>query len=294
MTPLYLAMSDKLTPARVKNAKAKVVEPYFGYLNKTYCKRCNNWSGYGVTTDPKRQPNSEALNMLRHTFPDEQGVRAQIHAMIAAERQKKHAQMMQLLSKLPTERRLPLTKENYLLYFGDTTGQTNAICGGGLRPTLLGLKREYDTFDLTFRQHAGEKWRVLYDPNDLGEVLAVNEDGTLRYMLTEKYVQPMALADRTAGDALELQKVHDFNDRLEEHVTDRLAETFHTTEELIKDNPRLGNVLNWLCLCDSRGQHKLPRERKRLGIEDAKAVEVTAPTPAPTPKQEEVNDYSIF
>ena len=52
--------------------------------------------------------------------------------------------------------------------------------------------------------------------------------------------------------------------------------------------------LNWLCLCDSRGQHKLPRERKRLGIEDAKAVEVTAPTPAPTPKQEEVNDYSIF
>ena len=289
-----LAMSDKLTPARVKNAKAKVVEPYFGYLNKTYCKRCNNWSGYGVTTDPKRQPNSEALNMLRHTFPDEQGVRAQIHAMIAAERQKKHAQMMQLLSKLPTERRLPLTKENYLLYFGDTTGQTNAICGGGLRPTLLGLKREYDTFDLTFRQHAGEKWRVLYDPNDLGEVLAVNEDGTLRYMLTEKYVQPMALADRTAGDALELQKVHDFNDRLEEHVTDRLAETFHTTEELIKDNPRLGNVLNRFCLCDSRGQHKLPRERKRLGIEDAKAVEVTAPTPAHTPKQEEVNDYSIF
>lgn len=294
MTPLYLAMSDKLTPARVKNAKAKVVEPYFGYLNKTYCKRCNNWSGYGVTTDPKRQPNSEALNMLRHTFPDEQGVRAQIHAMIAAERKKKHAQMMELLSKLPAERRLPLTKENYLLYFGDTTGQTNAICGGGLRPTLLGLKREYDTFDLTFRQHAGEKWRVLYDPNDLGEVLAVNEDGTLRYMLTEKYVQPMALADRTAGDALELQKVHDFNDRLEEHVTDRLAETFHTTEELIKDNPRLGNVLNRFCLCDSRGQHKLPRERKRLGIEDAKAVEVTAPTPAPTPKQEEVNDYSIF
>lgn len=296
MTPLYLAMSDKLTPARVKNAKAKVVEPYFGYLNKTYCKRCNNWSGYGVTTDPKRQPNSEALNMLRHTFPDEQGVRAQIHAMIAAERQKKHAQMMQLLSKLPTERRLPLTKENYLLYFGDTTGQTNAICGGGLRPTLLGLKREYDTFDLTFRQHAGEKWRVLYDPNDLGEVLAINEDGTLRYMLTEKYVQPMALADRTAGDALELQKVHDFNDRLEEHVTGELARTWEICEELGRKDPRVANELNRWCLCDSRGQHKNQREAKRLELESGKAiaVEVTAPTPAPTPKQEEVNDYSIF
>jgi hypothetical protein len=82
MTPLYLAMSDKLTPARVKNAKAKVVEPYFGYLNKTYCKRCNNWSGYGVTTDPKRQPNSEALNILLVYFPT---FRLTVRAMVSTE-----------------------------------------------------------------------------------------------------------------------------------------------------------------------------------------------------------------
>ena len=300
MTPLYLAMSDKLTPARVKNAKAKVVEPYFGYLNKTYCKRCNNWSGYGVTTDPKRQPNSEALNMLRHTFPDEEGVRAQIHAMMAAERTKKHEKMMQLLGKLPAERRLKLSKESYLLYFGDTTGQTNALCGGGLRPTLLGEKREYDTFDLTFRKHAGERWTVLYDPEDLTEVLAVNQDGTLRYMLQEKYVQPMALADRTEGDLKELQKVQKFNERLEAHVTDKLSEAYQLTEELIKDNPRVGNILNRFCLCDSRGQHKLPREQKRLGIEvEAGAASEQAEEPSTVKTEsghsrEEIEDYSIF
>ena len=300
MTPLYLAMSDKLTPARVKNAKAKVVEPYFGYLNKTYCKRCNNWSGYGVTTDPKRQPNSEALNMLRHTFPDEEGVRAQIHAMMAAERTKKHEKMMQMLGKLPAERRLKLSKESYLLYFGDTTGQTNALCGGGLRPTLLGEKREYDTFDLTFRKHAGERWTVLYDPEDLTEVLAVNQDGTLRYMLQEKYVQPMALADRTEGDVKELQKVQEFNERLEAHVTDKLSEAYQLTEELIKDNPRVGNILNRFCLCDSRGQHKLPREQKRLGIE-AEAVATSEQAEEPSTvktesghSREEIEDYSIF
>ena len=137
---------------------------------------------------------------------------------------------------------------------------------------------------------------MLYDPNDLGEVLAVNEDGTLRYMLTEKYVQPMALADRTAGDALELQKVHDFNDRLEEHVTGELARTWEICEELGRKDPRVANELNRWCLCDSRGQHKNQREAKRLELESGKsiAVEVTAPTPTPTPKQEEVNDYSIF
>ena len=99
----------------------------------------------------------------------------------------------------------------------------------------------------------------------------------------------MALADRKEGDAAELQKVHDFNDQLEAHVTDKLAEAYELTEELIKDNPRVGNVLNRFCLCDSRGQHKLPREKKRLGIEDTKAVEVK-----PTPRNEEKNDYSIF
>lgn len=287
MTPLYKVMSGKLTPARVKNAKAKPVEAYFNYLNREYCQRCNNWSGFGITTDPKKQPNSEALNLVRHSFPDFEGVKEQIGAMIATERQRKHAEFMGYIEKLPAERTLPLSKENYLLYYGSTTGNTNAICGGGLRPTLLGVKREYDTFDISFREHAGEKWTVLFDPDDMGEVLAVNESGTLRYMLQEKYVQPMALADRREGDAEQLQKVFDYNDRLEQYVTDQLADSSKRVEQLIQDNPQLGNVLTRFCLVDSRGQHKLPREQKRLGISEATRPAAQAATV-------EKDDYSIF
>ncbi len=287
MTPLYKIMGDKLTPARVKNAKAKPVEAYFNYLNREYCQRCNNWSGYGITTDPKKQPNSEALNLVRHSFPDFEGVKEQIGAMIATERQRKHAEFMGYIEKLPAERTLPLSKENYLLYYGSTTGNTNAICGGGLRPTLLGVKHEYDTFDISFREHAGEKWTVLFDPDDMGEVLAVNESGTLRYMLQEKYVQPMALADRREGDAEQLQKVFDYNDRLEQYVTDQLADSSKRVEQLIQDNPQLGNVLTRFCLVDSRGQHKLPREQKRLGISEATRPAAQAATV-------ETDDYSIF
>lgn len=82
MTPLYNVMGDKLTSARVKNAKTKPVEPYFKELNKKYCQMFNNWSGFGVTRDPKRQPNAEALNKMRHSFPDEVGVREQITRII--------------------------------------------------------------------------------------------------------------------------------------------------------------------------------------------------------------------
>ena len=264
MTELYKIMGAKLTPARVKNAKAKVVEPYFGYLNKTYCKRFNNWSGFGVTTDPKNQPNSEALNLMRHGFPDEEGVRMQIAGIIAMERAKKKEEMMKMIAQMKPEHRLPLSKENYLMYFGATTGLTNAIEGCGLRPTLLGQKRNYDCFDLTFREHAGEKWTVKFDPEDLGEVLAVNEDGSRRYMLTEKYVQPMALAERKEGDMEALQAVRDYNKALEASVADRLAESFEKTEQLISDNPQLQNILGRLLIVDSEGQHKLPKAQKRL------------------------------
>jgi hypothetical protein len=264
MTELYKIMGAKLTPARVKNAKAKVVEPYFGYLNKTYCKRFNNWSGFGVTTDPKNQPNSEALNLMRHGFPDEEGVRMQIAGIIAMERAKKKEEMMKMIAQMKPEHRLPLSKENYLMYFGATTGLTNAIEGCGLRPTLLGQKRNYDCFDLTFREHAGEKWTVKFDPEDLSEVLAVNEDGSRRYMLTEKYVQPMALAERKEGDMEALQAVRDYNKALEASVADRLAESFEKTEQLISDNPQLQNILGRLLIVDSEGQHKLPKAQKRL------------------------------
>ncbi len=299
MTDLYNIMARHVTPARVHNAKSKPVEPYFGYLNKTYCQKFDNWSGYGITTDPKKQPNSEALNQLRHMFPDEQGVREQIHQIMAYERASKHAQFMQLLTNLGEDNRLPLSKENYLLYFGATTGLTNALEGCGLRPTLLGVKRDYDCWDVSFREHAGEKWQVRFDPNDLTEVLAVNEDGSRRYMLREKYVQPMALADRREGDAEQLAAVQSFNKQLETHVTEQLAVAYETVDKMISDTDRqAAMLLGRLLLTDSHGQHKLPAAKERLSAATIDRVnyETVEPTPAmPIGWQNEAPDnYEIF
>lgn len=297
MADLYQVMGEKVTPARVKNAKAKVVEPYFGYLNKTYCKKFANWSGYGVTTDPKRQPNAEAINMHRHSFPDEAACRQQIHMMMAVEREKKREELLRLMEQLPAERRLPLSKEQYLLHFGATTGQTNAIEGSGLRPTLLGLRRDYDCWDPTFREHAAEKWTVRYDPDDLTEVLAVNADGTRRYMLAEKYVQPMALADRSAGDAAALERVQDFNRRLEQSVSDRLALTRERTLAIAADAPQVEDILSRLLITDSRGQHKLPKARARLSAAQMAEVEVETVEQPERPLRaaaEDPEDYNLF
>lgn len=308
MTELYAVLGDKVIPAQAHNAKAKPVEPYFNHLNTTYCQLCPNWSGFGVTTNPKRQPNSEALNKRRHSFHDEAGLRAQIDEMMRLERQQKIGKLMEKLANLKPEHRLPMSREMYLLNFGAETGFKNVLEGCGLRPTILGMKRDYDCFDLTFRDHASERWTVKYDPDDLHEVLAVSEDGTRRYMLEEKYVQPMALADRKPGDAEQLQRVHDYNKALEAETGRRLADHFEDARRVIEraaelpihGTPALGACIeDRLLLTDSRGQHKDNRSRKRLAAADIEALEVETVEIPVTRQGDEVenvtvNDYSIF
>ena len=46
----------------------------------------------------------------------------------------------------------------------------------------------------------------MFDPADKTKVMAANGDGSLRFLLEEKYIQPMALRDRKEGDAEELAR----------------------------------------------------------------------------------------
>ena len=276
LTPIYEVMGDKYTPARAHNAKAKVIEPFFGYFNKKYCQLCVNWSGFGITSNKNLQPNSEFLNKNRHNFPTADECREQLTAFVERERAEKREQYVKLFTELPEERRLPLSDEQYLLTFGAETGYQNAIEGTGLRPTIGGIKRDYDCFNPKFREYAHVRWAVKYDPDNLDHVLAVNEDGSLRFMLERKHVQPMALADRREGDAEQLARVHGFNQQLEVNITERLALANSKVEQLFNDNPQL-DVATRLLLCDSRGQNKNHKQTRRLQaheIEDVEAIEV--------------------
>ena len=282
MTPIYTVCADKFVPARVGNAKAKPIERYFKTINQTYCQFMPNWSGYGITSDKHKQPNADALNAHRHSFPDEAGCRKQIEAIMQAERQKKLAAYMQGWEKVREDLRRPLSDEQYLLTFGSETGYKNALEGSGLNIRILGQRRQYDTTDLAFRQYAHVRWNVKYDPEHLDRVLAVNDDGSLRFMLQEKYVQPMALADRRDGDAEQLAIIANANRQLEAHVTDTLADAQHKVEVLFRNNPQLDNVLTRALIVDSNGQHKDRRNDKRLQAAQALAIEDTPAETAPS------------
>ena len=269
MLPIY-GMAKYVTPAQVGNAKAKIIEPYFKRLNHKYAKKCSgNWSGYGITARKESQPNMEWLNAHKGQIPEEAEVRGQIDWIIGSERALKRDEYMAGFGKMIAENILPMTSESYLLTFGEETGYKNTLEGSGLNIRLLGERRTYDSFNLDFRKYSHLRWNVKYDPDDMHEVLAVSDEGDIKFMLEEKFVQPMALADRRPGDAEELQKVRDFNNDLKRMVIEHDARATEIVRESLLEHPDLHNPYITGVLTDSRGQNKDRKSQYRLEYTEA-------------------------
>jgi hypothetical protein len=265
LTPIYEAISDYYTPARVHNAKAKTIEPYFKHLNKKYCQFQPNWSGFGITAKAKSQPNAQYLNKIHNSFPDEFGCRLQISSMIEAERAKQREKYIAAFNTMPDEDKHVIKFSEYMYMLGETTGFTNRLSASGLLVTIDGVKREYDTFDVNFRRHAEVDWVVMYEPGNSQKILARSKDGSLRFELEEKYVQPMALRDRKEGDSDQLKQIRGFNKNLKGEIMESMERDYNEVSELFENNPQLEGTLAKLILVDSNGQHKNNKSAARIG-----------------------------
>lgn len=266
MTPLYAQVAQHVTPAERGNAKAKVIEPWFRYFNKKYCQTQWNWSGFGVTSRKDLQPNADFIAKHKHQFPTLDEAYAQLASMIEAERAELKARYIEMYEHTPDDRKIELSRMDYLRVFGERTGRKNLLQGSGLKVSIGGRTTTYDCFDPEFRKWASTRWTVLYDPDDRREALAVNDDMTLQFLLEEKHVQPMALADRTEGDYDQLVRVREFNAREEERIKREICSIQQTAEALVASagGRKELETLHKLMISDSRGQHKNRRERARL------------------------------
>ncbi|MDM1048028.1 hypothetical protein [Sphingobacterium hotanense] len=274
LTPIYEAMTKHYTPARVRNAKAKVVEPYFKEWNKRLQLMYPNWSGFGITSRKENQPNTEYLDLIKKDFPDFEGVCKQIIASIEMKRMELHDRYVSRWYEMADADHIPLTDEEYLYLFGETTGYTNRLHHDGLTLTLNKQEYHYDSFDLAFRENRHTDWCVKFDRDDMSKVLVVNaksrngrfleEIGTVKFLLEEQYVQPMALFDRKDGDGLQLSKVAGFNRTLEEKIVHKYDEQDRIINQMMIETPALNGTLSKMILTDSAGQHKDQRNQGRI------------------------------
>lgn len=292
MVPFYEAMTKYYTPAALKNAKSKIVEPYFKYLNVKYCQLQGNWSGFGITSDKDKQPNTDVLNANRKLIPGEAEVIAQLETIMIAERAKKIDAYRKAWEGTPEDRRLPFSDEEYLMLMGDTTGRTNHLQSGDLLIELQGEKLFFETLDTELRNHLNEDWVVRYDPEDLSQVLISNatstkahrvkeEKNTLRFMLQRSMKVPMALVDQKPEHFEYRAKVGELNETLKQNVLDRQAKADSIIDRLRTHEhiPEIisNTLLDKLLITDSRGQHKDARTEMRRQVQDAEIVEEHIP-----------------
>jgi hypothetical protein len=237
LTPFYTAMAHLHTPAAVGNAKAKIIEPYFMYLNKKYCQPQPNWSGFNITANKNNQPNTEYLDKTKHNLPNRAGVEKQIHMMIARERLLKQGEYIAKWNLLPHEERIEMKRMDALMVYGQSTGFTNAITGQGLLPTIAGTKYTFDTFDPAFRALANHNWQVIYDEADLTSILAISEDEKHRFVLEQKRELPMAIHDMVPADHKYLSQVNHFKKERVEEIMDTYIKNDALVEEVMASTP---------------------------------------------------------
>lgn len=271
LSPFYSAMAHLFTPAAVGNAKAKVIEPYFKYLNKKYCQLDRFWSGFGIQSNKDSQPNTEYLDKIKHQMPDQATVYAKIEAIILKERAKKQEKYLQKWAELAESDKCKITHDQYLQVFGRKTALPSRQEPGGLTPTLLGIERVYDTFDTQFRALSHLKWHVHYDETNLDQVLAVSEDNKYRFMLERPVFVPMAIRDQGQEHFDYRKRVKQFNSDQEDNIISTYADDGAVMAELVANTPLSLNDYDEAALklmFTTNGQQKEGLQNaKRLGAQ---------------------------
>lgn len=237
LTPFYESCGHLFTPAAVGNAKSKVVEPYFNYLNKTYCQIQYNWSGHNITARQENQPNAEFINKIKKSLPYRAEVEAQLEAIMMAERERKQADLLEAWAEVPETDRCTFTRPDMLMALGQTTGHSNKIGGYGLTPTINGTRYFYDTFDPAFRALTNVEWIPMFDPADLSQILAISKCGKHRFMLDARV--NVAMDARSASPEMNEHraKISAFNKGERERITRQYMEDAEVVEELVNSTP---------------------------------------------------------
>lgn len=298
LKPFYEACCMQYTPARVHNAKSKVVEPYNNYFNETWCKLFDNFTGYNVTSDKKNQPNQDYFNNNKKNIPDREGCMKQLLWCIEQERKKRLGKYMKAWEMVDESEKLPMSNQEYLSLFGENNGWTHTISGKGLELSVNGLSYFYEfngsLTDISYHYH--DRWLVRYDPNDMSEVLISNargdkahrlveEVGSVRYLMQERHIVPMALHDQSPEDFAYRAKVEQDNKELEQHVIERMSRATDLAQEVMADLPQLGQgnpLLERFCITDSRGRHKDNRNSLREIAADAEYADIGVKLPKET------------
>lgn len=218
----YKTMDVKFTPAAARNARAKIIEPWFRQHNDHYVNRALNWGGHNITSLKKNQPNTDALHTLRNQFPNEADVVAQITACINRERADKQEAFRAAIAAMPEKALRTLDRVKYLKLLGEEHPWKNELTNTGITPMLNGEKRLYNLLDIEFQNRIGIVFQVTFDPSDYSSILVQAREGQYEYLVPEVVPIPMALMDHTPESRQQLAATQLWKRTVSQNAIDKL------------------------------------------------------------------------
>lgn len=275
LTPYYTAICKQYTPARVGNAKQKVIEQYFRTI-QSKLQLLPNYSGHNITAKKQLNDDFMNLNAKQGLIPDRDGVVMQLQALVEVERAERRAALLEAWNSRDEEMVLALDRGKYLVQYGERS-RGNMLTPNGLKLIREGKEYKYECLDIRMREMRGEKWTICYDMKNMNEVVALSEDSRVRFVLEAKEKVAMCIAEVTERDVEILQKIKGFNSNLSHHVMQKRLKHQELAEGYVAKHQLEGTLAGRL-LVDAKGQHKDLKTEERLRIkkamQEAEPVEV--------------------
>ena len=262
MFPIYKAVAKNFIPVTVGNAQAKIIEPWFNYFNKNYCRPESNWSGYSIKSD--NLPSENYLNLTKKQFPTEEEAYQQLIRLIEKARADTIDAYMEAYEKSPADLKTLLPEHTFFKSLGVKKEKTTKMRGVGIEFDVQKISYSYDTFDLNFRRHADLDWDIFFIPERMEKVLAYNSQRDLSFMLEEKAVQPMDLYGQSLQDEDKLKKVFSFNKSVINEIMTEYSQDAEILKDVAHEVREIDDTLAKFLLTDSLGQHKNHKNAKRL------------------------------
>lgn len=217
-----------------KNPKDKTIESHNNRLNNEAFRCEPNTSGHNLTSRKENQPNTDILNANKKYFPTlEQGYQQIVKCVESYKAPREQAWLESFNQLVALGKVHEISREMYLQIFGEVKPKTNKLTGKGISIQIAGQKYTYNFLDIGFRELTFTNWNILFDRNNMNDILLINEDGSQRYLVSQKQNVPLALSERTEYHQHIINQTNGFNSKMESHITNELTKIDSVAMSLI-------------------------------------------------------------
>lgn len=210
---LFTKLTKLAFPTAPYNGKSKIIEALYGHIEQGFLRHFPNFKGGNITAkslDSRANPDLVRQLVANKDIPTKAEAVAQLRLAIETYRNtvvKSYGQTPREMYATQHPDRKPLSKMNTIMLLWSERTHRAAYTKDGITIEVNGVRHTYEVEksrgveDTAWRmQHLGERFRIMFDPDDRAEIALFDDEWRFVAMAAQKWEAPMAKADSQPGD----------------------------------------------------------------------------------------------